>query len=367
MCDAIKCSSSTWQRCVCASDAALLLTGGCHAVSITGASSQCAPSHRILLNAAAQASPEVRPLDVYAGVASTALLGITQGAVAAALQLPPTELVLSEVALLQNGDRTLRGNRSLLHWDWSFSLCAAGQSLPRELAGHDFEFHFSQEVQRFVAFRAATVRILEIVPLLPEDPPLATQEEEPEPTLLTVPEPAALSPIEKSEDEVRSLFAEAWWLPWSFTGAMLLVIFMVWLVFLRRRRRRQNKDEEWSTEGGVSGVVPGGHSCGEEIAHSGPLVRIVQAFSLDELSEGKRSSCDDLLTIECDEIVEVLAVADGWICGRVVGEPARMGYFPEDRSVWIASDAVTPPVPGNESLDVNATVSCQEIAINVKS
>mmetsp|Transcript_90215 Transcript_90215/g.232890 ORF Transcript_90215/g.232890 Transcript_90215/m.232890 type:complete len:471 (-) Transcript_90215:542-1954(-) len=68
--------------------------------------------------------------------------------------------------------------------------------------------------------------------------------------------------------------------------------------------------------------------------HAGPLVQVACAFSPDEVDEGVLPR-ELLLAVSVGDVAEVLAAGGGWAYARIVDNPQRVGYVPENRLAWI--------------------------------
>lgn len=66
-----------------------------------------------------------------------------------------------------------------------------------------------------------------------------------------------------------------------------------------------------------------------------PLVRVEEPFRGSGGLKKMSSFSESCLEIKEGDVMEVLASAGGWLYGRVVGAPDRVGYFPETRVTWI--------------------------------
>jgi len=74
----------------------------------------------------------------------------------------------------------------------------------------------------------------------------------------------------------------------------------------------------------------------------GWLVRVGASFSpgtpgdaAEELADQTADFGECCLALAPGDVVEVAASAGGWLYGRVVGAPDRIGYFPENRVCWV--------------------------------
>jgi len=335
-----------YNRCVCPEHGSLRRDGSCE-VLIGSPSDACTPTHAVVLNVGTTGSPELRQAATSSASASVALLGILRRSVAVAVDAPASDIVLSEVSLLPVSNANLSAD-GLVHFDWAFHFCTnTGSEITRNLDGAVFESRLSYEAQNYVVFRGAVLRVLTLSPL-----------ESVESTSAPTPVPAS-TPIDvqdaDSTDDARALLERYWWMPWALAISALATIAIVWVAFGRGRRRVEQQAYELD---GV-GVVPGGPSTiatgtvassAPVVAHpvkgrppgeapasiptDGPLVQIVCAFSLDEIASRDVAS-DNLLAVREGDMAEVLASAGGWLYGRILGEPERIGYFPEDRVAWV--------------------------------
>lgn len=73
------------------------------------------------------------------------------------------------------------------------------------------------------------------------------------------------------------------------------------------------------------------------MTEQGRLVQVVRNFSpgIPGDSEEEVSFSDSCIALAEGDVVEVAAAAGGWLYGRVVGSPDRIGYFPETRISWL--------------------------------
>eukprot|EP00930_Biecheleria_cincta_P043615 TRINITY_DN29936_c0_g1_i1.p1 TRINITY_DN29936_c0_g1~~TRINITY_DN29936_c0_g1_i1.p1 ORF type:complete len:615 (-),score=110.54 TRINITY_DN29936_c0_g1_i1:22-1866(-) len=76
----------------------------------------------------------------------------------------------------------------------------------------------------------------------------------------------------------------------------------------------------------------------------GMLVQVVKNFSPgvpgDSEEEATESFADSCIALAEGDVVEVAAAGGGWVYGRVVGAPDRVGYFPETRVAWLGRPVV---------------------------
>jgi len=88
------------------------------------------------------------------------------------------------------------------------------------------------------------------------------------------------------------------------------------------------------------------------LSPSGPTVQINLAFNAAEVF-GTSLPPEQCLPLQGGEAVEVIGAGAGWLYGRLVQDPERMGYFPEDRATWtqdLRHHAVSPsPAAENEA------------------
>lgn len=76
----------------------------------------------------------------------------------------------------------------------------------------------------------------------------------------------------------------------------------------------------------------------------GTLVKVVKSFSPgcpgDSEEEATETFADSCIALAEGDVVEVAASGGGWVYGRVVGAPDRVGYFPETRVTWLGRPVV---------------------------
>lgn len=83
-----------------------------------------------------------------------------------------------------------------------------------------------------------------------------------------------------------------------------------------------------------------------------PLVRVEEPFRGSGDLKKMSSFSESCLEIKEGDVMEVLASAGGWLYGRVVGAPDRVGYFPETRVTWIGRP--TSAVPSTRAVQATA-------------
>jgi hypothetical protein len=69
----------------------------------------------------------------------------------------------------------------------------------------------------------------------------------------------------------------------------------------------------------------------------GTLMKVNASFSpgFPGDNEEEVNFCDSCIALAEEDVVEVVAAGGGWLYGRVVGAPERVGYFPENRVSWV--------------------------------
>ncbi|CAK0862265.1 unnamed protein product, partial [Prorocentrum cordatum] len=87
----------------------------------------------------------------------------------------------------------------------------------------------------------------------------------------------------------------------------------------------------------ISAVAAGGQQVPSPERHL--LVSVTHRFAPEEVKERSTFRDEDCLAVAEGEVVEVLAGGAGWLFGRVAGQPERVGYVPEDRTVWLGRPA----------------------------
>jgi len=81
----------------------------------------------------------------------------------------------------------------------------------------------------------------------------------------------------------------------------------------------------------------GGSPSVEETRTERLLVQVVQGFSPGSPGDAEEevSFAESCIALAEGDVVEVAASGGGWVYGRVVGDPERVGYFPETRVWWL--------------------------------
>lgn len=302
--------------------------GGCDAEVPAGPAEVCSTSHRTLLTVAMWAGPET----AAGNAANESPLGtILRRSVAAGVQKPAQEVVFTDLDVMeaQPGSQSLSGGPGLVVFDWSFSFCfGAGASL--EVAPGDFEWRFNQQAQRYVAFSAATVRVLIIgdFGMLPAGGG--------SPSAFPVLRPGADGREEEEVEEFRSasFFVRFWWLFWVLAFFVVLLIMATWMFVLYRRRRLKGETQEGELpedlmqgpNGAVLRCLPGSFAgSSAKVAHA----RVTQTFN------GQLDVPEDVVLVQEGDIVEVLASGDAWLYGHKLGAPCQPGFFPEGCVAWL--------------------------------
>lgn len=327
-------------RCACgvAGGSALRQDGGC-AEKTPAAAGSCAASHHVLFNVAAWGSPELRPGDVAAGVMSPPAENVLGRSIAAALGLGAGEVTVLDVNLTSvlSGD-----GGSLMHFDWAFRFCAAGRLLSPEDDPSGFEHRFGAEAQRYAMFRAATLRVLSLTPLLL---PTGTPAPGPSAPGYGAGEAAGAA----GPGDGRTLLQEFWWAPWVLAAAVLLAAPAAWLLLRRRRLLLEKVLGEFD---GVADLAGAARGPDEAWVWEGALGHVVRDFDGPEApgagadeEAGFRQSC---LRLSAGDVVEIQARTGAWLFGSVSGAPERgEGFFPEGCvAVWSGEACVgLPPLP----------------------
>jgi len=320
-CASARCNS-VYKLCECGEAGALRVNLTCQGAP---APAVCEPVFDVLWNVALYGSPELRPQDLLAGQASSALAAVVlPWGVASGLGRRVEDIKVAEVGIASlGGDLAQLSNGSLLHLDLTFSFCASGEAIL--LDGLSFEHGFRSELQLFRVFELATLRIMSLKSLANST------------TTTAGPSQALLGPLVSDSGDAASSggLDPATWIVLGIAtvSVVLMVITAFTWICLRRRRHEKVLDLEPEEEVHADDVEAG---ASVEVEERVIIANVAHAFSPADVEDNKvfREAC---LELKEGDVVEVVAGGGGWFYGRIVDAPERFGFFPEDRASWVGA------------------------------
>mmetsp|Transcript_141032 Transcript_141032/g.451008 ORF Transcript_141032/g.451008 Transcript_141032/m.451008 type:complete len:549 (-) Transcript_141032:233-1879(-) len=350
--------SATYGRCLCPGTAALRrFSGGCEAAVPASAGATCDASHDVVVVVGMWDGPEIQAAGVedMDGAFGTML----RHCVAAALRKGIEEVAVSEVRRTKADVGQLGGlsaGSGLLLFDWEFAVCAEGGIA--SIDPYDFENQFSVKAQSFEAFSYATLRLL-----------FAPRSRAPTSTTTWRPMASTTEAAHEAEAEgFRGLLEHVWWLPWAGAGVVCIMLGVTVVVIGHRHRRRwwaKLHEDFMAGPGGArlrrlperAAVLPGDGGAAAPRA----LVQVAEDFRAP-LGEG--GGAEGYLALAQGDLVEVLAVGDGWLLGRRLGgegAAGAAGFFPEACATWLERPDVDaeslPEAAANDLADALAQIA----------
>jgi len=331
---------TTFGRCACGDEAALLTNGGCvGAPPITVGGCQLGYSARMF--AAVTASPELQPADLTSsgGRASAALVTILRRSVAAGLTRDAHEVVSMNVQmtaarrlrgrlLLMNNsfaNSTVTNSSPLLQVDLTFEFCIGSPALQLDSLGSaHFDAGFDREIFRYAAMSAGTVRVQQIVSTATVTSTTST-------TAMTA------RAADDAESDGTNGLASLWWVWWFLLIPLVVAAGCFWILMRQKHAKTVPYDDtELESADGPPRRVPSGPLQAEL-----PRVCANVAFGRHDLSIPDIQAVQ-ILTIEEGEFLEVMLNAGEWLYGRRLGRPQEIGYFPESHVSWLGRPVAEP-------------------------
>jgi len=326
-CVSVTCNP-THRRCDCGSQQLLKLDGTCEDTVIYPVS--CDPRLSVTFNIAAGPSPELSSQDIAVGNVSAPMVAWLQRVVGVALGHLPQEVAITDPRLSKAVASVfgMSGN-GLLHFELRFDFCST-----RELAEFtwiDFERRFRVQAQKYAAFQLSTLSIIAYSTLGAST------------TASVGANAAALGDTGTGElapgDEVRGDAGAGMIAFMIFTLVVLAMAAALTVVMVLMSRRRSKV-----LAGDTGGTLAGDHACTAalELGAERLLATVACAFTPGDIEHGGAFT-EAWLGLAAGDVVEVVAGSSGWLYGRLVGRPDRIGFFPENCISWmgplISSDA----------------------------
>eukprot|EP00929_Paragymnodinium_shiwhaense_P101230 TRINITY_DN64172_c0_g1_i1.p1 TRINITY_DN64172_c0_g1~~TRINITY_DN64172_c0_g1_i1.p1 ORF type:complete len:449 (-),score=74.21 TRINITY_DN64172_c0_g1_i1:369-1715(-) len=357
-CDAVTCDAES-ARCSCSSNASsfvLRREGWCESMveqSIDVATKiRCereGASHQVLMHVATITPVHVHRLgsnDTSTELSNTSELGIIfQRSLEAALHMKAGQVALWRAQLRDHRDGVQNGNsslpvptRGLQRFDLAFGICAEeGSVVTAEEDIRGFEFEFARHAQEYAVFSLATLRVLSLkrVGASASEHGMPSQAESP---------PAQPQAVEADGARVRTLV----WLGLpigAFTICLVLTAFLrSSALLLVTRWQSVGQDKVSKVTHGSSSVLPTLDDCSAVASSSASALRSLASTTIlvcathpfkptpTDADASAWESCLDLQEGDCMEV----SFSDGeWVYGHIVGQPERLGFFPQSHIMWV--------------------------------
>jgi hypothetical protein len=291
-------------------------------------------------------------------------------ALAAALSLPMTEFVatsrLKPVSFANEANIEAGG---LIHFDIILDFCTAENrvwpAITRVSAEvHAFEKRFQRKANEFAAFHQGGVHLLELIPL----PGMSTAVSQVTTTGEGFAQPAnTVLRLQSSSNQHGVGSSEG--NDWTFVAFVSLPLFLLFvggfciLFFVTRKRAGLSVVHAYNTsveqqEKDIINLLDSlrdhahlglSQASGEHLASE--FVCITLEFSASEVHTDDELH-SNILTVKSGEVVRVMAASNDWYYGQVVGDTARVGYFPQSRvAAWLTECSSDAPLPCAMTLD----------------